>query len=180
MVSPSVHTALNIQLWGSERTTSNPPLSINLMLQPGCFPSHELSPHGAICAQITAQPQQIYGMLQSQTPGPLPMLAPKLQPVEPRAPSRAGPDVQAPGSAADCRAAVCGPAGMQGKRNWAGVQQGCRSHSKVSLSSQADVETTQRNCFQRHRGTGRAVPHLLHTLSSASSHPSLPLLLPCR
>lgn len=125
-------------------------------------------------------PSRFMGCCSHRPLGPFPVLAPKLQPVEPRAPSRAGPDVQAPGSAADCRAAVCGPAGMQGKGNWAGVQQGCRSHSKVSLSSQADVETTQRNCFQRHRGTGRAVPHLLHTLSSASSHPSLPLLLPCR
>lgn len=93
LVSPSVRTAPNIQPWGSERTTSNTPLSINLVLQPGCFSSsRELSPHGTICAQSTAQPQQIYGMLQSLNPsapsrcwpqsyspwnpGPLPVLAP--------------------------------------------------------------------------------------------------------
>lgn len=178
--SPSVRTAPNIQLWGSERTASNPPLSINPVLQPGCFPSHELSPHGAICAQSTAQPQQIYGVLQSRAPGPLPRAGPKV-----RAPWNPGPlPVVAPmhrhGGTVGCRAAVCGPERMHGKRNCSGRQQGCQSHSKGSLSSQADTKTTQRNCFQKHRETGRAFPHSLPTLSSASSHPSLPLLLPCR
>lgn len=89
------------------------------------------------------------------------------------------PDARAK-AGAGTRAPALGPAETQGKRNGPGGQRGCRSRFKEALSLQDDAETLQRNFVFKGKAK-RAKLFVIHpppALSTACSHPPLPLPLP--